>query len=477
MLFNSYEFLFAFLPAVFIGFLLTAKGGPRLAAAWLALASLFFYGWWSPKYVPLLLGSVLFNFVLGYFISQRPGSRRGKIMLFAAIATNLAVLGGYKYLGFAIATYDTLTKGAIPIPEIVLPLGISFFTFTQIAFLVDSWRGVAREYSPIHYLLFVTYFPHLIAGPVLHHRQMMPQFAEVETYRFQPTSVAAGLLLFAIGLSKKVLLADMFARGATPFFEVVRNGTIPTFIDAWSGALAYTFQLYFDFSGYSDMAIGLSLLFGVLLPLNFNSPYKAESIIEFWRRWHMTLSLFLKEYLYIPLGGNRHGEWRRYTSLLLTMILGGLWHGANWTFVAWGAFHGLLLIANHGVRRIPGIVVLARIPGFRLTAWAVTFLSVVTAWVVFRAHDLSVAVKILGSMYVPTEIGVPRGDVFVALMLGLTLVTLLPNSQEIVFSAQRLGVRRDWTRNGALAGGATAIILFACLLALGRTSEFLYFQF
>jgi D-alanyl-lipoteichoic acid acyltransferase DltB (MBOAT superfamily) len=261
-------------------------------------------------------------------------------LLASAIAVNLILLGYFKYANFFADNLNHFAGTALPIGQVILPLGISFFTFTQIAFLVDTYQGKVKEFNFVHYTLFVTYFPHLIAGPVLHHKEMMPQFAKRNVCHLNWDNVAVGLSIFVLGLAKKVLIADSLAEFATPIFSAVAAGGQPMLFEAWIGALAYTLQLYFDFSAYSDMAIGISLMFNVRLPMNFNSPYKATSIIDFWRRWHMTLSRFLRDYLYIPLGGSRNGKAQRYLNLMITMLLGGLWHGAGWTFVIWGGLHG-----------------------------------------------------------------------------------------------------------------------------------------
>jgi len=307
----------------------------------------------------------------------------------------VATLCYYKYANFFIQDASLIFGTHTEQLNIVLPLGISFFTFTQIAFVVDVYRGKVEEFKFHNYLLFVTYFPHLIAGPILHHKQMMPQFARKETLVPQWGNIAAGITIFILGLTKKVLIADEFSDYVKSVFDMAEQGHIPSIFEAWVGSLAYTFQLYFDFSAYSDMAIGLSLLFNVRLPLNFNSPYKAKNIIDFWRRWHITLSTFLRDYLYIPLGGNRHGETRRQINLMATMILGGLWHGAGWTFIAWGCLHGIYLVINHVWRAIcRNMPALHRIP----CAGAITFLAVVVAWVLFRSESFRAALTILNSM-------------------------------------------------------------------------------
>lgn len=299
------------------------------AKLWLTFTSLVFYGWWNPVYVLLIVASMLFNFWLGrrMGLAVRAGGSAG-LWLFWGITANLLLLGYFKYANFFVSNLDVVFGTGWTIGKIVLPLGISFFTFTQIAYLVDVRRGVVCEYDLGDFLLFITFFPHLIAGPIIHHSEMMPQFAEPKTFRFQWENLAVGLAIFSMGLFKKVVIADGLSRHAVKVFDAAAAGQPLYAADAWAGVFSYAFQIYFDFSGYSDMAIALARMFGITLPLNFNSPYKAVNIIEFWRRWHMTLSRFLRDYLYIPLGGNRRGTGRRYLNLILTMVLGGLWHGA-----------------------------------------------------------------------------------------------------------------------------------------------------
>lgn len=511
MLFNSYPFLLAFLPITLIGFFVLGRLGKGAGAAWLAACSLFFYAWWDYRYLALLLVSICANYLTGGYIARRPGSAQGRQALAFAVAINLVLLAYYKYADFFIGSTNALLGTDWPALEIILPIGISFFTFTQIAFLADAYAGKVTEYRFIYYLLFVTYFPHLIAGPVLHHKEMMPQFDEGRNYRPHAANFAIGLTIFAIGMAKKVLIADNLAGYAAPAFDP--RADAPSFFLAWGGALAYTFQLYFDFSGYSDMAIGLSRLFGVRLPLNFNSPYKSRNITEFWRRWHMTLSRFLRDYLYIPLGGNRHGPLRRHLNLLATMVLGGLWHGAGWNFVIWGALHGGFLVANHTWQDLCRRLAL-RLPARsgRVLGSALTFLCVVCAWVYFRAPDLPTANRLIAGMFggagvaLPDPIlarlgpltallerlGVERylggGALFVETWLWVTAGALIaflpPNTQEIMGrfepalgeGAQLRPTRLAWQprrRDAVLVG-----LLFALgVLSLGRPTEFLYFQF
>lgn len=353
MLFNSYSFLLFFLPVVLAGFYaIGIWHHARSAQLWLIGASFFFYGWWDYHFLVLLIFSILFNFGVGRRLAlsvlPAPGDTGRYWLLVSGISVNLALIGYYKYAGFLSDAIAMMSGADFHLTGIVLPLAISFFTFQQIAFLVDAYRHEAEEFDFQNYVLFVTFFPQLIAGPIVHHKEMMPQFSRLKIGQDFWESFAVGLSVFIIGLFKKAVLADGFAIYATPVFDLSLTGQKIDFLTAWAGALAYTFQLYFDFSGYSDMAIGLGLMFGIRLPLNFFSPYKALNIIEFWRRWHMTLSRFLRDYLYFPLGGNRKGKARRYINLMLTMVLGGLWHGAGWTFVLWGSLHGSYLIINHG---------------------------------------------------------------------------------------------------------------------------------
>jgi alginate O-acetyltransferase complex protein AlgI len=391
MLFNSFEYLLVFLPLVVLGYfgLNRHPESDLPGKLWLTLASLFFYGWWSIAYLWLIGGSMLFNYGMARWLGRLASrSSLAQGVLGAAIVGNLLLLGYYKYVDFFIANFNHWVAEPLPLLHLALPLGISFFTFTQIAFLVDVFRGKAREYNPVHYALFVTYFPHLIAGPILHHAEMMPQFASPTARRVNWQNIHLGLFIIAVGLIKKVVLADSLAVGADAGFN---NPEPLPFHQAWITSLSYTLQLYFDFSGYTDMAIGASLLFNISLPANFNSPYKALDIRDFWRRWHMTLSRWLRDYLYFPLGGSRHGAMRTYAALLVTFLLGGLWHGAAWTFVAWGALHGLAAALHKVWLRL----------GWKLpvaVGWTLTFLFVNAAWVFFRSDSISQALSILRSM-------------------------------------------------------------------------------
>ncbi len=493
MLFNSYVFIFLFLPVTFLGFLaLGGRGLRRAAILWVVLASFFFYGWWDPKCLWLIGVSMLFNYMMGVRLSQRTKTPKGKMLLTFAVAANLLLLAHYKYTDFLILNFNSFFGSSLALQKIVLPLGISFFTFTQIAYLVDAYRGETKEYNLLDYTLFVVFFPHLIAGPIIHHRDVIPQFSRKGVFSFNAEYVSVGLTIFILGLFKKAVFADGIAKYSTPVFELAKTGEAIGFYNAWGGVLAYTLQIYFDFSGYSDMAIGLAKMFGVRFPVNFNSPYKAVNIVEFWRRWHMTLSRFLRDYLYIPLGGNRLGPTRRHVNLFLTMLIGGLWHGAGWTFVIWGALHGLYLVVNHawhGIRRSLGHDLhCSTVPG-RFAATLLTFLGVIIAWVFFRAETLGSALALLKSMsgfsgFGATGLAV-RQLVWTAGLLGI--VWFLPNTQEMLArftpaldfpatdtpSPQR-GL--EWRPNRVWAAIIAGVFLIS-VLHLCKITEFLYFQF
>ena len=500
MLFSSYTFLFQFLPATVLAFLAARRHSPRAGILVLAGASLFFYGAWQPVYLLLLIASVALNFSLG--LGMEDPLRRPAIGAFG-VALNLALLCYFKYMGFILDTVSMVSGIPLTFSDVVLPLGISFFTFQQIAYLVDIMRGAKVERDIVSYTLFVCFFPHLIAGPLVHHAEMIPQFKRSRTGR-SAVLAARGLAIFAAGLFKKVVIADNLAQFASPVFaHLDAGGGIPTSW-AWLATLAYTLQIYFDFSGYSDMAIGLALLFGIRLPVNFRSPYKAVSIIEFWRRWHITLSRFLRDYLYIPLGGNRLGKQRRYANLMVTMLLGGLWHGAGWNFLIWGGLHGLYLSINHlwhdwrssKKRALSGLTE-------KGLSWAITLFAVVIAWVFFRAKTMAGAWKMLGSLfgfdgagatYEPTGVALRMMDLPILvrperlLLIGGGMVALafaialfLPNVSQIFGYRE---YRRSpepyasvrWHPNTAWAL-FTALALSSSLFGMWQRLEFLYFQF
>ncbi|WP_441241039.1 MBOAT family O-acyltransferase [Tardiphaga sp. 768_D3_N2_1] len=498
MQFSSFTFLFQFLPAVLLAFAAARRHSPRAGVLVLAGASLFFYGAWKPIYLLLFLTSICCNFCLGLLMAD-PRYCRSLGML--GVALNLATLCYFKYAGFLLDTVGALSGVPMPLTNIVLPLGISFFTFQQIAYLVDVMRGAKVERDIVSYTLFVSFFPHLIAGPLVHHAEMIPQFRRAGSTR-TASMAARGLAIFVAGLFKKVVIADNLAQFVSPVFAHVDAGGSVTTAWAWLATLSYTLQIYFDFSGYSDMALGLGLLFGIRLPVNFRSPYRATSIIEFWRRWHITLSRFLRDYLYIPLGGNRLGEIRRYINLLLTMLLGGLWHGAGWNFVVWGGLHGLYLCINHlwrGGRDVKqdGALSLARIAG-----WAVTFVAVVIAWVFFRAGTVAgawqmlrglsgqgdqahayVSPGVLRVMDLPILLGAGQLWLAGSIILGMAMVVALamPNVPQIFGyreyrRAPEPSALVRWRPN-ALWALLVAIAFTIALFGMWQRLEFLYFQF
>ena len=478
MLFNSYVFIFLFLPVVLAGYFALGRGGNLAPVIFLALASLAFYALGNWQYVPLLLASIAFNFGVGHLlISRNLRPRLRFAVLTAGVAGDLLLLGVFKYAGFLAVNFNALFSTGFFV-HIALPVGISFYTFTQIAFLVDAYGGKVARYALPHYALFVTYFPHLIAGPILHHRDMLPQFERTETRRPDSHLILCGLIIFAIGLFKKTCLADAIQPLVGPVF----GPGSPTFDQAWIGALAYTFQLYFDFSGYSDMAIGISLMFGIFLPLNFNSPYKAASIIDFWRRWHMTLSQFLRDYLYIPLGGNRRGPVWRYVNLAITMLLGGLWHGAAWTFVVWGALHGAYLCINHAWNRLGPEIAPQLRPAATLAGAALTFFAVVVAWVFFRANDIESAVYVLVRMADPTRLALGRAEIFNLAFIAFyaALAWFAPNTQGIMgydHARRAVGEHLRGARLRPWFLYATSALLVLGILGIQQHSEFIYFRF
>lgn len=488
MLFNSYEFIFIFLPITFfVYFYLNSKRQTKAAKGFLVFSSLFFYSYWEINYLPIILASMLFNYLIGNILSQNTNTNKKsfakKSILIFGIISNLSLLGYFKYADFFIENFNFTLGSNIELLHLLLPLAISFFTFQQIAYLVDSYKRETKEYDFLNYALFVTFFPQLIAGPIVHHKEMMPQFAnkrnKIKNYR----NIALGLFIFSMGLFKKVVIADTFAVWANQGFDIA---TTLNLFEAWATSLSYTFQLYFDFSGYTDMAIGIALLFNIKLPINFNSPYKALNIQDFWRRWHITLSRFLREYIYIPLGGNKKGNFRTYNNLMATFIIGGFWHGAGWTFLFWGFLHGLALSIHRFWQSF----------GFKMwswLAWLITFNFINIAWIFFRAREWEDAIKVLEGMFglsgvvikekLSTSLsflekyGVEFGTVtinigdgsnsFKWIIFALFIVLFFKNSMErkelftLNFKTLILGI----------------ICFIGGVLSLNKVSEFLYFNF
>jgi D-alanyl-lipoteichoic acid acyltransferase DltB (MBOAT superfamily) len=474
VLFNSPIFLFYFLPCVVgLGLLLRERAGDvRVYLAFLVVASLTFYAYTKPAWLLIIVGSVAVNFWVGVALATLA---RRRLWIFIGVAFNLSVLAYFKYADFLLFNVNQIFDTAHPTLGIVLPIGISFYTFQQIAYLVDVYRQPTARHRFLDYLLFVSFFPQLIAGPIVHHNELIPQFRQPRMSRSIVDDVASGLVLFLIGLTKKTLLADTFGVFASELFDNASSTTNSR--DAWLGVSAYSLQIYFDFSGYSDMAIGLGRMFGWKLPDNFDSPYQARSIVDFWRRWHITLSRFLRDYLYVPLGGNRKGKLRRYSNLLITMLLGGLWHGAGWGFVLWGGLHGVYLCLNHAANAMR---LDQRLPVLRRLAWPVTVLAVMFAWVPFRASSMDQTLMIWHALAIPTFDISYRADtvnVLAYLAAGAAIVLFAPNSQRIMrvlFDRGEVALAAYVRPTFAVTVGVAAALGLAIN---NRIAQFLYFQF
>lgn len=483
MLFNSYQFIFCFLPVALVVFYFLCQKHLLVAArAWLVLCSLAFYAYWDYRYLVLLLCSIAFNYTIGSAIDRAP-QVKARWLLALGVSVDLSLLCYYKYAMFLLGASNRFMHTDFVIPQIVLPLGISFFTFTQIAYLVDVYRREVKDFHWLGFSLFVTFFPHLIAGPIMWHKSVIPQFYRLRNFIFSQRNFALGLAVFIIGLSKKVLIADNIAGWVSPVFN---NASRVGILEAWAGALAYTFQLFFDFSGYSDMAVGLAFMLNIVIPINFESPYLTTSIIDFWRSWHISLSTFLRDYLYIPLGGNRCGKVRHYWNMFLTMLLGGIWHGAGWTFVAWGGLHGTYLIVNHKWRD-------CKIALPTPIAWLLTFTLAVIGWVFFRAAHIGDALKLLATMFGGGALTIPwnapcaeqvsrmlhlpirSGETYLiggktsllVIVFLFVFMRFLPPTRVVVKSFQpRIGLAI-----------ALSLMFTVSILSLNKVSEFLYFQF
>ncbi|HEX2594127.1 MAG TPA: MBOAT family protein [Rhizomicrobium sp.] len=494
MPFNSYPYI-AFIVLAVLAFLFLELRFPRARRPYLLLLSYVFYAWWRADFVLLVIGSTIVNYTIGTEITRRHAAGRAtQALLLAGLAFNLGLISLFKYDDLFVGTTNAVFGTGFPLPHFFLPLAISFFTFEQISYLVDASQGKAKLYSFLDFALFVAFFPHLIAGPIVRYNDLIPQFHETRNGETRDMDIATGATLFTFGLAKKTLIADNLAPFADAIFGGAQHGIALGFADAWLGTLFFAFQIYFDFSAYTDMALGSACMFGIRLPFNFNSPYKAASIIEFWRRWHISLSTFLRDYLYISLGGNRQGAARRYLNLFITMLLGGLWHGANWTFMIWGGLHGTYLIINHawraaverfGWRAPSGAQGAAHAFAVLLTFAATTF-----AWVVFRAPTFDSAVNVLRGL---AGIGGDSHLVTFSPLAGVAIVALFaivwfaPNTMELLWpyrpalepprgTSQVRVLRGTWspTRRNAIVVGTLCV---AAVLALSNLSPFIYFQF
>jgi D-alanyl-lipoteichoic acid acyltransferase DltB (MBOAT superfamily) len=453
---------------------------------WLVVASLIFYARWEPSYLPIILGSLAFNFALGsHLIKKDKGIKKSSLLAFGVI-TNIALLGYFKYTNFIIGNVNLLLSQPLENTNIALPLAISFFTFQQIAYLVDSYRKETKEYDLLNYSLFVTFFPQLIAGPIVHHKEMMPQFNSKWNLTPRSKNISLGLFIFSIGLFKKIAIADTFSIWADAGFY---NSATLSFYEAWLTSLSYSFQLYFDFSGYCDMAMGAALLFNIKLPINFNSPYKSLDIQDFWRRWHITLGRFLRDYIYIPLGGSKKKELATYSNLFMTFLIGGLWHGASWMFVIWGALHGMALVLHRMWKSVGG-----NMPTW--LAWLTTFIFINMTWIFFRAENLTTAVNLLSSMSGLNLIDKPiegiasnklswigtNFDLLFGILPNMVAVNAIPFSV-ISFSFYLLSKTNSYEllqREVGIGKMISAAFLFAVSIYIIRSSSssvFLYFNF
>jgi alginate O-acetyltransferase complex protein AlgI len=482
VLFNSYEFIFYFLPIVFFVYFFLNKKRLILAAKfWLVASSLFFYSWWNIQYLPLLLISLVINFTVGSLLGKNHLKINRRLVLILGIIFNVSLLGYYKYFDFFITNINGVFDSSIGLFHLILPLGLSFITFQKIAFLVDAYKNETMDYDFLNFSLFVTFFPQLIAGPIVHHKEVMPQFDQLKNKVINYKNLSRGIFIFSIGLFKKVAIADTLAVWATQGFD--KTETL-TFIEGWITSITYTFQLYFDFSGYTDMAIGAALLFNIALPMNFNSPYKALDIQDFWRRWHITLSRFLTQYIYIPLGGNRKGMNRTYINILIVFLVSGLWHGAGWTFIFWGFLHGVATVVNRIWKSI----------GFKLNkyiAWFITFNFVNIAWVFFRASTWGDAMKVLKGMVGVNGVVIPSfnilsflegygftlGSYFIDLSELLKIVPYLIICFIIVVLIKNTNKMSENFRPGILISVYISIMFVYCILNFNKISEFLYFNF
>ena len=486
MIFNSLIYLYIFLPISVLGYFVIAKFfSQKTRNVWLILVSLFFYGFWNPVYIPLLLGSMFSNFYFGLCLSKKtlPFNISRRLFLTIGITLNLVLIGIFKYADFFITNVNWVLGKEIPLAHLVLPLAISFFTFQQIAFLVDSYKGLTKEYSLVNYALFVTFFPQLIAGPIVHHKEMIPQFKKPENGLINYRNLSLGLFIIFMGLVKKVGIADTFAEWANAGYA--HEGTL-TFFDAWVTSLSYTFQLYFDFSGYTDMAIGAALLFNIVLPINFNSPYKATNIQNFWDRWHITMTSWFRDYLYFPLAWSwrNWGRLGSHLALFITFVIIGLWHGGVWTFIGLGALHGIAMTTHRLWKEYAKIQMPAPV------GWFLTFNFVNIAWVLFRSNDFAQAWNVIKSMFGinglgPTTVLFLQKELFVVARLDLPIPEFFQR-EAVVWIILFLFVVLALKNSNQIMEKYSPTILYICFaialygigtMSLGGFSEFLYFNF
>ena len=466
MLFNSQLFILLYLPITLTVFLILSRWASNtITLLWLVMASLFFYGWWNPNYLPLLAGSILVNFMLArLMVHSRRKSHHRFTLLTIGVVFNLGLLGYFKYAGFLLNSFSEITGSSFTLSTIILPLAISFYTFQQISYLVDVWRNKGGEYDLLRYTAYVTFFPQLIAGPIVRHHELIPQFALDPMRNGVWERIGRGITLFCIGLVKKVLIADSLADIVDPAFAIAAAQGTLDFTSSWLAAFAFSWQIYFDFSGYTDMAIGLSIMFGYTLPVNFNIPYRANCVRDFWQRWHMTLSRFLRDYLFVPLARNKRLPHPRILAILLTMFLAGLWHGAAWTFAIWGLTHGIALLVNTVFTK----------SGWHLPrgmGWLLTIIFWTEAAVLFRADNFTAATVLWKGMHDLSSLVEPLdwGHIILVVVAGMIAI-LGPTSQEVCLE------KLEPKRTLAIASGIMIAVVLV-LIGDGATQEFYYFQF
>lgn len=460
MIFNSYFFVLFFLPISLIFFYGAKLASPNVAKITIFLLSIFFYGFWDVGNIPLLIFSVLFNYFLGVLIGLEYSYR--KIFLFVGIIVNLSVLIYYKYVGFLSSIFGV----EVLYSKIILPLAISFFTFEQISYLVDKYKGYIKENDFLTYVFFITFFPRLIAGPIYYYREYKDKINHASADPIDWGKFSIAITLFSLALFKKVIVADRLAQYSNKLYSSALETV--SVADSWVGSLAYTLQIYFDFSAYSEMALAVGLMFGIELPINFNSPYKATSIIDFWNRWHISLSRFIKDYIYIPLGGSRLGIFRQHLNLIITMTIAGIWHGAGWTFFMWGILYGFLLSVNHFLKRI-------QLSFPVLGSWFVTFFCIHLLWIPFRANSFSQALGIWAKVIsIPKNFDTtytPRQIMFCCSVFFISLI--FPNLIQVVVERNN---KLRW-KNNLFWSILTAIFFVSSILEMNHVSPFLYFNF
>jgi len=459
MLFNSYVFVFLFLPLTFlIYFYLNSRKLTEASKLFLVAASLFFYSWWNVIYLPLILGSMFFNYTVGSLL----GRRRSKRILTLGIVGDVALLGYFKYADFFIKNYNWVLGADTPLLHLALPLAISYFTFQQIAFLVDSYRGETKEYSFLNYAVFITFFPQLLMGPIIHHKEIIPQFKNRWQTALRWENVSLGLFIFAIGLAKKTLLGDPLTGYAQNAFD---HAQALSMLEAWSASVSYVLSYYFDLSGYADMAVGIGKMFNITIPINFNSPYKARNFADYWQRWHITLSRFLGDYIYKSLGGNKRVAWIMYMNIMITFFVSGFWHGAGWTFVVWGLINGLFVVMAHMMRK-------AKMEMNFLLAWSLMFLGVIITRIIFVSNDFSDAWHVTYTLFDLSNFRVSdlpyyHDDQLRYIAIGLIIALFFKNSTEL---SKNFKPSAKYT-------AYTALLLSSSLFTFTKAKEFLYFQF